>query len=111
MAVHEQLNRTTDALRLTEQDLSLAIEIVRRKSRQRVTVTARAYLRLIREVYDLQVKAKALGAAGPLIEPLAPIPFSQFVGKPADQIFAANWRIDRRIFPRTAPLHFNIAAE
>lgn len=105
-----QKNCITDALRLAEQDLTQAIDVVRSKARRGEEPTARKYLRLVREVFEMQEKAKDLGATGPLVEPMMPIPFSQFVGLSADQIFAANWRIDRHIFPAAIVLPLRRAA-
>ncbi|OHV81649.1 hypothetical protein [Rhizobium sp. LCM 4573] len=108
----EQMNRTTDALRFAVQDLSEAIERARRKHRKGEMITGRNYLRQIRDVYELQVKADALGATGPLVEPLMPDVFnSQLVGRTAEERKALEWKGVFARFPFPIPHHFKIAAE
>ncbi|SMF65591.1 hypothetical protein SAMN02982989_3379 [Xaviernesmea oryzae] len=120
----EQMNRTTDALRLAEQDLSNAIASVRGAHRRGKVVTARNYLRHLRDVHELQAKAIALGAEGPLVEPKheiwKPTPINTgFVGITAEERAAREWKRVFNGFPfwvyasraGQIPHHFSIAAE
>lgn len=110
--MHTAADITADALRIASADLSLAIERARRKHRKGEVITGRNYLRQIRDVYEMQVKAEALGAYGPLINPLPPVPYrDQLVGYSPEQRKALEWKGVFDAFPFPIPHHFSIAAE
>jgi hypothetical protein len=122
--MHAASGITTDALRLASQDVDRAIDAVRSAHRRDKVVTARAYLRHVRDVYELQGKAIALGATGPLVDPhhdiWKPTPIkTQLFGITAEQRAAIEWKGVFNRFPfwvyanraGQTPTHFSIAAE
>lgn len=96
----QQRDLTTTALRLAVQDLDAAIECVRRKHRKFERINGKNYLRQVRDVFELQEKAKALGSKGPLVEDMKPEPYrGQIVGRSPSEKFKLEWKDVFNRFP------------
>lgn len=94
--MHTEKSMTEDALYICIQDLRFVIDLARvqlRKEAEVAASTASAYAAKLRRVYELQEKAKACGTYGPIVEPLAAVPFrTQLVGITAAERAAIEWK-------------------
>ena len=88
------ISGTCDTLRLNIQDMEKWMKNVRRLIRIKADPkqSARAYVELLRIVAELQDIAKELGATGPLVAPLDPIPFqTQIFGRSPEETKRLAW--------------------
>lgn len=86
---------TTDTLRLNVQDMEIWLNNVRKAFRIKADPkpSARRYVACLRIVSELQEKARSMGAVGPLVEDMAPIPLrTQLVGYTPEQRKAIEWK-------------------